>query len=122
MKQSSSEYEGLTIKKCGLKDNVLTMLFDNGIGIHITDEGQDCCERRYATTDDDLSKMSGEVLKSISLKSTEEQGKIAGWDNAHDIEFLIIETDKDTYTVVNHNEHNGYYGGFSMRIKQFNQE
>jgi hypothetical protein len=30
----------------------------------------------------------------------------------HDIAFLLVQTSDGVFTMVNHNEHNGYYGGF----------
>jgi hypothetical protein len=32
----------------------------------------------------------------------------------HETQFLIVDTTKGSFTIVNHNEHNGYYGGFGL--------
>jgi hypothetical protein len=33
----------------------------------------------------------------------------------HEVQFLHVKTSKGTFTMSSHNEHNGYYGGFSIR-------
>jgi hypothetical protein len=30
----------------------------------------------------------------------------------HEVQFLIVDTDRGSFTCETHNEHNGYYGGF----------
>lgn len=35
----------------------------------------------------------------------------------HETKFIIVRTSKGEFTVVNHNEHNGYYGGFSLSVE-----
>ena len=89
------------------------LTFEDGSRVFIMDNGQSCCESRYMSTDDDLSSMAGETLVSI------EERQMAGSDDddsggRHDERALIITTDRAAYTIVNHNEHNGYYGGFSL--------
>jgi len=75
----------------------------------IADCGQDCCESRYITCDDDLASMSGEVLIAVETAETPYD-----WGD-HEVQFLVVRTDKATYTAETHNEHNGYYGGFRIR-------
>ena len=91
--------------------------FTDGTGLELWDDGQSCCESRYMTTDDDLSRLAGETLTDITLtdgpdlnKGTEDSG---GWPaDPHDTQFLNIHTNLGRVQVVTHNEHNGYYGGF----------
>lgn len=32
----------------------------------------------------------------------------------HEVQFLHVKTSKGSFAVSNHNEHNGYYGGFNV--------
>jgi hypothetical protein len=60
-------------------------------------------------TDDDLKEHIGGKLLRVALKDAppvEEGG------NVHEVQFLEIETTKGIFTMSNHNQHNGYYGGF----------
>jgi len=72
------------------------------------DRGQSCCESRYIRTDDDLAYFAGAMLRNIEISAAEEIADSV----VHDIQFLRIITDRGTITFVNHNEHNGCYGGF----------
>jgi hypothetical protein len=33
----------------------------------------------------------------------------------HEVQFLVVKTDKGNITFQTHNEHNGYYGGFYIQ-------
>jgi hypothetical protein len=107
-----------TINCIGQKITGLTVS-DDGVRIElggnilkIEDHGRSCCETRYATCDDDLSHFVGEILNGIRLGEAS-----TGVDGAeyHEIQFLIIYTTGGYFTIANHNEHSGYYGGFSIR-------
>ena len=37
----------------------------------------------------------------------------------HEVQFLLVNTSIGTFTVASHNEHNGYYGGFDIVIKEY---
>lgn len=103
---------GRNIVKLYIEDNRLSFLMDNGKGFHLLDDGQSCCESRYMTTDDSLEHFVGATLTGIEVR----KGPLVEdeWADVHDTEFLLVHTSKGTFTVVNHNEHNGYYGGFSL--------
>lgn len=108
-------YDGKVIKSVDMSEDALNIRFEDNTGITITDEGQSCCEHRYMTTDDDVQSLIGSVIQTIMVK--------AGPDfeddyDVHEQEFLEIQTNKGFITIVNHNEHNGYYGGFSLNIKE----
>ena len=80
--------------------------------ITIRDDGQSCCETRYMTTDDDLpsfvgAKLLGYDIVQVDCGDTE-------YGDCHDQMFVKVETTKGTITLVTHNEHNGYYGGFAV--------
>lgn len=105
---------GKTIKSVTLKDDCLSMCFDDETGIQIFDDGQSCCENRYMVTDDDLLYHVGAKLLGAEVASApdvEDDGE------CHEVQFLHIKTSKGTFTMSNHVEHNGYYGGFSIVIR-----
>lgn len=89
----------------------LNIVFEGGIKLRIWDSGQSCCEHRYMRTDDILSEAAGQTFIDIELKDAPNLPNEYG---DHEIQFLEIKTDKQVFTFANHNEHNGYYGGFSL--------
>jgi hypothetical protein len=97
-------------------DDTLNIYFEDGSILSLWDDGQTCCESRYMTTDDNLADFYDCILTNIELKDCdyyEEEDKI--W--IHECQFLEITTDKGSFQIVNHNEHNGYYGGFSLQAE-----
>lgn len=104
---------GKTIAALSLnsKDNALHFEFTDGSKMRLADEGQSCCERRYMRTDDALSDFVGSVLVRLEVKD----GPDVRADETHNVQFLAVTTSKGVLTMVNHNEHNGYYGGFSLK-------
>jgi hypothetical protein len=99
-----------TITKLEIHDNALYIHFENE-AIRIWDDGQSCCETRWMHTDDDLSVFVGSHFISAEVRDGPE--KRSGWVDIES-QFLLITTDLGTATIVNYNEHNGYYGGFWM--------
>jgi hypothetical protein len=91
-------------------EDILKIYFEDESAIKIWDGGQSCCEHRYMSTDDDLPYFSGSTLLDIELKDGPVQE--GEWGDMHEVQFLDIKTDKGTFQMSNHNEHNGYYGGF----------
>lgn len=108
---------GKIITKASLDDEgeALTLEFKDGSAIQLKDDGQSCCESRYMRTDDDLSAFVGAKLTGGEIRAAGESEEPESGDNCHDIEFLVIKTDRGDFTMTNHNEHNGYYGGFAIR-------
>ncbi len=92
----------------GLDDNSTLTLFDSG---------QSCCERRYARTDDTLSDFVGARLVSVEVREAADLSTDDGMD-AHEMQFLVVSTDRGAIIVATHNEHNGYYGGFWIAAKK----
>ena len=93
----------------------LVMRFTDGTGIMVFDDGQSCCEHRYMTTDDDLSGFAGATFLGLELR-----GSPAGateWGDVHEVQFLLGHTSLGTFTAETHNEHNGWYGGFAITIR-----
>tara|TARA_R110000868_G_scaffold63218_1_gene190520 strand:+ start:72 stop:473 length:402 start_codon:yes stop_codon:yes gene_type:complete len=112
---AAEKYYGRNIVSAKLTEERLTIGFDDGIAIQIWDDGQSCCESRYITTDDDVQSLVGNVLRRIEAKD----GPNAEDDYGdHEQVFVEVGTDQGFITLVNHNEHNGYYGGFGLTITE----
>lgn len=103
---------GKTIAVVELRDDVLRFQFSDGSKLILRDEGQSCCESRYMTTDDDLSEYVGAKLLDAEIKDAP---SVENEYEEHEVQFLEVKTDRGVFTMANHNEHNGYYGGFSIR-------
>ena len=106
---------GKEISEMEIKDNELIIGFTDGKKIKIFDNGQSCCESRYMSTDDDLKYYVGAKLTGGELADGPEA--TGEYGECHEQQFLKIETSKGVFTIVNHNEHNGYYGGFSVEVR-----
>lgn len=100
---------GKVIEKVSLNDNKLIFQFTDDTELKMFDDGQSCCESRYMRTDDDLSEFAGATLLDFELKSAP---NIKDEYGVHQIQFLDVKTSKGVFQMANHNEHNGYYGGF----------
>lgn len=111
-KHSASEYVGRKITAAEIKDEHLLISFDDGVTIDIFDNGQSCCESRYMMTDDDVSSLVGHKLMRIEDKA----GPNEESEEEHETCFIEVGTDAGFITLVNHVEHNGYYGGFGLTI------
>lgn len=103
---------GKVIRKLTIADDCLSFRFDDDTSLHPRDMGQSCCESRYMTCEDDLSRFIGGRLLDLTLSDAPTQD--GDLDSQHDIQFLHVATSNGTFSVSNHNEHNGYYGGFSL--------
>jgi|GEM_PF-1159730 len=112
---SMSKISGYRSIGDGEKD-ALNLTFDDGVTLRLTDEGQSCCEHRYMTCDDDLSKLVGGKLNRIEAK--EGPTTSADYGEEHEQIFVEIATDQCFVTVCTHNEHNGYYGGFGLSLDE----
>lgn len=103
---------GKRIAAVALTDDKLRLTFADGSGLTLADEGQNCCENRYMRTDDDLAYFVGAELRGAEVRDAPSVKDTDGdW---HDVQFLVIQTDKGDFTLSSHNEHNGYYGGFMI--------
>jgi len=97
-----------------ITESWLIIAFDDGTGIKLSDEGQSCCEQRWMHTDDKLEDFIGAVYLGAHIADGESgQGF---YDEVQESQFLIISTSIGEFTIVNYNEHNGYYGGFAIRV------
>lgn len=102
---------GKVITAIELKDSNLTLRLEGGKELVFSDDLQNCCESRYMTTDDKLEDYVGAQFVGAELKDC---SSLPGGSDAHDIQFFEVQTTKGCFTLVNHNEHNGYYGGFGL--------
>lgn len=115
-KHDPKEYYGQKIMSAEIKDDRLRLGLGGGKTIEIWDDGQSCCEHRYMKCDDDLASLVGHTLTRIEGK---EGPTVEGeYGDTHEQIFVEVGTDKGFITVNNHNEHNGYYGGFGMTITE----
>ena len=88
----------------------LVLSFENGSKLRLQDDGRSCCENRYMVCDDNLPYFAGSEFRDLEVTNAEEDDG----GNFHEVQFLVVHTDKGDITVSNHNEHNGYYGGISL--------
>lgn len=103
---------GKKIALVALIENELHLTLDDGSKIKIWDDGQSCCEHRYMSTDDNLAYLAGATLVNVEVREAPTiQG---GYGDEHEVQFLALMTDKGDAVFANHNEHNGYYGGFGI--------
>ena len=93
-------------------DDRVTLKFDFG-RLTLSDQGQCCCENRYMSTDDNVRSLIGSRFVCYEVKDGPDESEEDGY-NVHETQFLEIQTDSGFITLVTHNEHNGYYGGFSI--------
>lgn len=104
---------GKTIQALTLgEDEALHFTFTDGSQMKLFDDGQSCCESRYMRTDDELKDYIGAQLTGAEIK---EAPSIPCDGDEHEVQFLEVQTSKGVFTMSSHNEHNGYYGGFSIR-------
>lgn len=110
--------QGKIILNISFSEKALNLFFGDGTGIKIWDDGQSCCERRYMTTNDDVKAFIGSKFLNAELRKAPELDDEYG---VHEVQFLLINTDRGTFTIETHNEHNGYYGGFWIVIEDLEE-
>lgn len=111
-----SEYYGRKIEAASIAEDSLTIRFADGVTINLWDNGQSCCEYRHMTTDDEVSFLVGKTLRLIEVKKHESKEDVDYGE--HEMAFVEVGVDDGCITIVNHNEHNGYYGGFGLTITE----
>lgn len=100
------------IESAKLDADDLLLAFVDGSTLRFADRGQDCCEHRYMTCDDDLQSFTGDKFIGAELSSAPERDD--GYD-VHEVQFLRIKLESgNVITCETHNEHNGFYGGFNV--------
>jgi hypothetical protein len=104
----------LLVDDSRLSADELAFTFTDGSSLTLYDDGQSCCEQRYMTTDDDLSYHVGATLISIEIRDGPD-GPEESAIESHNCQFLLITTSNGHAIITNHNRHNGYYGGFTIK-------
>ena len=108
--------QGRTIEVVRMLNDVLQLVFVDGSELLLEDCGQDCCELRYMTCDDDLTQFTGACLVNVSTAPVP-HAESESEDDVHEVQFLHVRTTDGVITCETHNEHNGYYGGFNVIAK-----
>lgn len=108
---NAADYYGHKVTAAKIEEDCLLLTLSNGKIIQLLDDGQDCCEHRYMTTDDDVSSIVGGDLLLVEAVKADDQGD-------HEQVFVKVETSKGFITIANHNVHNGFYSGFFLMVKE----
>lgn len=118
---------GKTIKTMQVDDSYndgdggLFIHFSDGTAIVFYDDARSCCELRYLHTDDDLTSFAGATFTGIELRDGGNEGDDET-DGVHEWMFVYVNTSKGVATLETHNQHNGYYGGIFLNVKQVEAE
>ena len=105
--------QGKEIAALAMESEALVFTFTDGTKVQLFDDGQNCCESRYMTTDDDLGYYVGATLLDADVADAP---SIDNEYDVHEVQFLKVTTSKGVFTMETHNEHNGYYGGFVIVV------
>lgn len=105
---------GKTLVSATLEGDVLSLKLGDGSTVRVSDDGQSCCESRYMVCDDDLSSFDGAEIVDFELRDAPSPDSPDHYTE-HDVQFFVVKTTKGEIVCSNHNEHNGYYGGFLIR-------
>jgi hypothetical protein len=111
---------GKTITALTLDEHdALCFVFDDGKKMRVSDEGHQCCETRYMQTDDALGDYLGAKFMGMVIKDAPDQYEESEdeYGVVHEVQFLEVSTDRGVLTMASHNEHNGYYGGFLLKVE-----
>jgi hypothetical protein len=114
IKEIINKVKDKVITKVDFDEAQLIIHFEDESFITVVDWGQSCCESRYITCDDDVNSIVGSKLMAIDLIDGSEQGD--GIFHYHQYAFVDVKTDLTSIKLCTHNEHNGYYGGFSINV------
>lgn len=99
------------------EEDFLRISLQDGTTLAVFDAQRSCCESRYIECDDTLKEFEGSIFKGIEHRklAVEEPNVYA---DTHEIDFVLIHTSNGVITLRTHNEHNGYYGGFCLRVEK----
>lgn len=90
----------------------LVIAAHDGTIVVLKDAADYCCEYRYVSTDDPLQYFIGATVYRAEVRDSSYSEIDSGYE--HEIQFLVIDTSKGSFTLETHNQHNGYYGGFNL--------
>ncbi len=112
------EAKGSVIESARIDDDALRLKMQDGRTLILYDDAQSCCEARHMSTDDDLESLAGATFMGIDLVESKQQNDQEDeYGEVHERLFLDLLTSIGVFTLVSHNEHNGYYGGIMPRFK-----
>jgi hypothetical protein len=109
-----SQVIGKVITGIALTDDTLRVAVEGDKTLVLWDCGQSCCEHRYMTSDDTAESFIGATLVDVEIADAPNRD---GGGEEHEVQFLRVKTSLGVFTAETHNEHNGYYGGFSITGK-----
>lgn len=110
---------GKTITSIKLKDDEVIIGFKDAPSLILWDSGQSCCEHRYMTADGKptFKSFKGATFDGIDIQAGEGKASESEYGEGADQQLLYILTSKGKVLFSAWNEHNGYYGGFSIDAK-----
>lgn len=108
MHKNILDAQGYQIQNLKIINNELVIDFTNDAQLKIWDDGALCCNHRYISTDDDLNFYRGANFLDCQVIEIND----ATPADDEEVAFVRIYTSKGDFTIVNHNEDSGYYGGF----------
>ena len=113
-------YQGKSICSFLLEEEALLIRFTDDSALKLFDEGQQCCEQRYLRSDDDFRAVEGAQFLDAQVREAAESAFLVDTNNCgiHEVQFLVILTSLGELTISAHNEHNGYYGGFTLSAEE----
>lgn len=109
----TTEASGRTIRSIEVDEGGATLWFDDGSRLSLRDTADYCCEERHMTCDDDIGFFEGAKFLGYDVR---EVMKFDG-SHAHDCAFLLVHTSLGEFNVAAHNQHNGWYSGFSIEAR-----
>lgn len=105
-------------KSASAKGPGFRMEFEDGRTLLIYDSERKCCEARNMSSDDNLADMLGATfLGFVPREYQEGPSDDAREETFHDQQFLDLRTNKGVFTLVAHNEHNGFYWGIEPQLR-----
>ena len=117
---NANTYYGCRIQKAWAEDSeeygYLHLEFEDGCHIVLKDDGRACCESRWVSCDDDPRDLVGHELVGIEERDGGEENVLNG--DVHERMLVDVCTDVGRIQLVTYNEHNGYYGGFNLKIQE----
>lgn len=114
-RQIAEKYNGAIVTKMRMNGDQFIVEFEQG-GLSISDDAQSCCESRYMHTEDesDFEYHVGATFRFIQIVD----GPDGEGSECHETKFCNVLTSKGVIQLVCHNEHNGYYGGFGINLRE----
>lgn len=116
--ENKSNHIGKRVSVFKADDSRLIIAFDDNTILEVADQ-EYTDGVRFLVADNDVNEFSGSILLNIELRDVE----ISQMDDENDqeIQFVIVTTEKGSFTLNYYNEHGGYYSGFSICVNEVNR-